>query len=107
MTDFETFSDQTSFLKQWASQRSRGFQRLELPRSRIDAGERHGSWFLRVLWHAGDLTRTAELALTNPESLPENASARVHISVRSSSSHHRGEIYSRNPIRPDARRELA
>jgi hypothetical protein len=54
--------------------------------ARIDFGERHGSWFLRLIWEEGDLSKSAELALTNAEPTSDDVSESAVVSVRSSAS---------------------
>lgn len=84
--EFETLSEQIALLKQWSSQPSQVLGDVELDGARADFGERHGSWFLRLTWTTENLTRTAELALTNATVSPDNLADRAVVTVRASAS---------------------
>jgi hypothetical protein len=84
--EFETLSEQIALLKQWSSQPSQVLGDLNVVGARADFGERHGSWFLRLSWTADNLTRTAELALTNPTVARDNVANIAIVTVCASAS---------------------
>lgn len=51
---------------------------------RSTAGERHGTWMLRVEWRDDPLVRQAELGLTNPEATPDETTDSAVVSTRAS-----------------------
>jgi hypothetical protein len=57
-----------------------------MPDASVDFGERHGSWFLQLSWQEGDLWRSAELALTNPQATPDDLTITTYVTVRASAS---------------------
>lgn len=52
----------------------------------VFAGERHGSWFLEVRWTAGELSRSAAVALSPPGAVPEGDATSAVLTVRSAAS---------------------
>lgn len=52
----------------------------------VSFGERHGSWILRLSWVEGEIIRFADLALTNSEATPDDATNYGVITIRSAAS---------------------
>jgi hypothetical protein len=87
MPEFETFSEEVEYLKTLSGHLPVDIRNLgERLGARVDVGERHGSWLLRMMWQRDGLIRTAEVALTNPEPTPDNTTTASYITVRSSAS---------------------
>jgi|GEM_PF-4949496 len=86
MPEYNTISEQVEYLKAWSSQHAGQVAAFELPELTIDNGERHGSWFLRLLWRDQGLSRSAELALTNSDITPDESTEYALITVRSTAS---------------------
>ena len=84
--EFETFSEQVALLKQWSVQPSQVLGEVDVDDARAEFGERHGSWFLRLRWTTDELTRTAELALTNATLSPDNDAEFAVVTVRATAS---------------------
>ncbi len=84
--EFETLSEHAALLKRWSSQPSQLLGDLTVEGARADFGERHGSWFLRLSWTTENLTRTAELALTNATVVPDGVAESAVVTVRASAS---------------------
>ena len=87
MPEFETFGQEVEYLKSLSGQLPGRIRDLgERLGARVVFGERHGSWLLRMMWQRDGLTRTAELALTNPEPTPDSTTDASYVTVRSSAS---------------------
>lgn len=81
----ESFKEQQGLLAEWEARlpgvvsEARGNEPSE-----VSFGERHGSWILSIAWHQADMLRIAELAITNPEAVPDDQTDAVAIEVRAS-----------------------
>jgi hypothetical protein len=82
---FDSLMDQVAMLRSWSGNLPSGVGPLP-PETAVSFGERHGSWFLRVVWRQDDLSRSAELALTNPEATPDGTAEVAYITVRATAS---------------------
>lgn len=64
--DFELLSQQLDFMRSWTTALPRRIAEATASiRPKIEFGERHGSWSLRLSWMDGQLSKAAELALTD------------------------------------------
>jgi hypothetical protein len=80
-----TVSDVAAQLRAWSEQPPDAV--AEAAREvRALAGERHGSWFVRLSWESGGLARAVEVAISNATALPDVIATEAFVSVRASAS---------------------
>lgn len=80
-----TVSDVAERLLSWADQPP-SVLRVQSDQVKSVAGERHGSWFVRLAWESGGMARAVDVAITNATALPDNVASEAYVSVRASAS---------------------
>ncbi len=84
---FETVQQYADELKRWSQSLLDELAEATATDIRtVEFGERHGSWFLQVRWSDGDLSKSADVALTNPTSIPDSTAAVARLTVWASAS---------------------
>jgi hypothetical protein len=85
VAEFESLSEVIRALKGWSETLPGRWSNVAADRS-VAFGERHGSWFLQVAWSQDEVSRSAELALTNAGVTQDAVATAAYISVRASAS---------------------
>jgi hypothetical protein len=81
----ETISAMVDLLKSWSDQLPGEIRETLADEAVvIDTGERHGSWFLELIWQQGELSKSATLALTNPTPTADEAAGVAIVSASAS-----------------------